>query len=154
MDDAQLSARSTLAYTAYGRACDNNDLAALRALACDDVEFRILGPVEKRGRGIEDFLDLFRAHEAGRVIRHVIYGVLAEQQGAEIHTTAHFEATLFGVHETRVTYGEYHNRFREGADGVLLIAQQVIEVQRHLHLPASVPAGPNRRSGSTSRRRP
>ena len=140
-DLAKLSARCAYAYHLYGRACDNNDLAALRALAVADVQFSITGPVDKHGRGIEAFLDLFRAHDPRVATRHVISGVLAEDGSHDIRTHAHFAATVFGASETRITYGVYRNVLRETKDGTLLIVNQVIQVERRLELPAAVEFG-------------
>lgn len=139
---ALLSARCAYAYHLYGRACDDHDLEALRALAVEDVQFSIAGPVDKHGRGIEAFLDLFRAHDPHVVTRHVINGVLAELDGADIRTHAYFDATVFGTSETRITYGVYRNVLRETGNGTLLIVNQVIQVERRLELPASVEVAP------------
>lgn len=141
-DPALLSARCAYAYHLYGRACDDNDIEALRALAAEDVQFSITGPVDKHGHGVEAFLDLFRAHDPHVATRHVISGVLAERDGVDIRTHAHFEATVFGASETRITYGMYRNVLRETDDGTLLIVNQVIQVQRRLELPASVEVDP------------
>ncbi|MTD55621.1 nuclear transport factor 2 family protein [Amycolatopsis pithecellobii] len=139
---AFLPARCAYAYHRYGRACDNHDLEALRALAVDDVQFSITGPVVKHGHGIEAFLDLYRAHDPRVATRHVISGVLAEQDGVDIRTHAHFEATVFGASGTRITYGVYRNVLRESGDGTLLIVNHIIQVERRLELPATVAVDP------------
>lgn len=139
MGNVELSAKCAHAYTLYGRACDDNDIAALRGLAVEDITFTINGPVVKQGQGIEAFLDLFRAHPAERVIRHEISSVLATRSAAGVSTSAHFAATTYEADKTLVTIGLYRNLLREAEDGTLRIAHQVIDVQRHLTLPASVP---------------
>lgn len=143
-EDALLAVRAAELYYRYARAVDEGDLAALRRLAVDDVQItRGNNPPE---RGIEAFLDVYRAHNALEipVCKHVVSNVTAERVGDQVVTHAYFEATMLKEDETRVVIGDYDDVHVE-VDGELRLAHKKIAVQRVLHLPpadsAYTPAG-------------
>jgi 3-phenylpropionate/cinnamic acid dioxygenase small subunit len=138
-DTATLTARSAQLYYTYARAVDEGDLDTLRAIVTADVQVtRGDHPTE---RGVEAFLDIYRAHNALRipVCQHVVTNVLAERDGDVIRTHAYFQATMLEQEQTRVVIGVYDDVHVE-RDGELRLAHKKISVQRVLYLPASTAA--------------
>jgi 3-phenylpropionate/cinnamic acid dioxygenase small subunit len=138
-DTATLAARSAQLYYTYARAVDEGDLDTLRAIVTADVQVtRGDHPTE---RGVEAFLDIYRAHNALRipVCQHVVTNVLAERDGDVIRTHAYFQATMLEQEQTRVVIGVYDDVHVE-RDGELRLAHKKISVQRVLYLPASTAA--------------
>ncbi|RBY83675.1 nuclear transport factor 2 family protein [Geodermatophilus sp. TF02-6] len=140
-DPALLAVHSARLYHRYAKAVDDGDLDALRAMVTEDVEItRGDAPTE---RGVEAFLDVYRAHNALRipVCQHVVTNVLAQRArdaGATgaIETSAYFQATMLEEQRTRVVIGSYADVHVE-RDGELKLAHKRIRVDRVLHLPAA-----------------
>ena len=140
--DAGLSARAAQVLYAYARAVDEGDIEALRALALPDVFLTRSDGTTKRG--IEVFLDLYRAFAASPVLgsKHAITNVqaFAEPDG-DVRALSYVHAAMFDpdtpdqTTQTRLVIGQYSDSLRE-VDGQLRFSHKRITVERVVAIPA------------------
>jgi len=134
--DAGLSARAAQVLYAYARAVDEGDIEALRELAVPDV---LLTRSDGTRRGIEAFLDLYRAFAASPVrgSKHAITNVQAyPEPDGDVRALSYFQATMFDPGaQTRLVIGQYRDSMRE-VDGQLRFSHKRINVERVVAIPA------------------
>ena len=134
--DAGLSARAAQVLYAYARAVDEGDIEALRGLALPDV---FLTRSDGTKRGIEGFLDLYRAFAASSVLgsKHAITNVQAfPEPDGDVRALSYFQATMFDPgKQTRLVIGQYSDSLRE-VDGQLRFSHKRIAVERVVAIPA------------------
>ena len=116
---------------------DEADLDTLRSIVTDDILItRGDNPTEQ---GMENFLDVYRAHNALQVpvCKHVVTNVLAEPDGDEIRTHAYFQATFLEEARTRVIIGVLRRRARRARREAQAGPQEDPRRSAVLELPAS-----------------
>ncbi|OZC53161.1 nuclear transport factor 2 family protein [Rhodococcus sp. RS1C4] len=136
--DQDLAYRAQTTLTAYAWAADSGDLDTLRDLAVEDIA---VTQTTQEKRGIENFLDIYRAFAASEteVSRHVVTNTLVTVEDDGVRIDAYFEATLFDPGSTSRIFGRYSDSLVE-VDGDLKIKHKRIFVDRVMALPTSTAA--------------